>query len=244
MKLTVIGRWGAYPRAGEATAGFLLESGSHKILLDCGSGVLSVLQRFLQVDQLTAVVLSHRHYDHMADLGCLQYACLIDSDLKKRDTPLRILASEEAKGAWAIPAYVGTSAEGINEDSVIQLEGGLKLTFFRTDHEAYCLGVRAETGGKVLVYTSDTRYNESLVPFCRNADLLVTECSFNAGFDAGQYGHMNAHEAGRLAARAGAKELIITHLPHFGDIQMLAEEVKEVYSGKVRLADLGLVAEV
>ncbi|MEW9700587.1 MBL fold metallo-hydrolase [Paenibacillus sp. SI8] len=240
MKLRVLGRWGAYPKAGEATAGYLLEVGSHKILLDCGSGVLAVLQNFIELSELTSVFLSHQHHDHMADLGCLQYACLIDMDLQRRDKPLRLLISEKNEEDWSIPAMKGTYAIGVNESAAVSMEDGVKLSFFRTNHDAYCLGVRVEAEGKVLVYTADTRYDESLIPHLRDANLLITEASFYAGFDAGQYGHMNAHEAGKLAEAAGVKKLLLSHLPHFGHIQLLKEEAAAKFNGEVLLADFGL----
>ncbi len=240
MKLTVLGRWGAFPKAGEATAGYLLESGNHKILLDCGSGVLSALQKFIEISEITSVFLSHRHYDHMADLGCLQYACLIDMDLQRREKPLRLLISEEFEEEWSIPVMKGSYAIGVNESATVLFEDGLKLSFFRTNHDVYCLGVRVEAEGKVLVYTADIRYDETLVAYLLDADLLIAEASFYAEFNASQYGHMNSHEAGKIAAAVNAKKLLISHLPHFGDVQLLKEEAASVFDGEVLLADFGL----
>lgn len=243
MRIRIIGRWGAFPGAGEATASYLLESGSHKILLDCGSGALAALQRFVPLYEVTAAFISHRHYDHIADLGSLQYACLIDTDLKRRQRPLRILMASESS-ASGIPEYNGSHSEGIAAGDVLELEDGLRLSFFRTNHDAYCLGVRVEAEGKVLVYTADTRYDESLLPAIRDADLLITESSFYAGFDAAKFGHMNAPEAGRLAAKACAKRLVLSHLPHFGDIQSMQAEAEEEFGGEVTVAEFGLELEV
>ncbi|OCT13466.1 hypothetical protein A8709_17830 [Paenibacillus pectinilyticus] len=244
MKITVLGRWGAYPKAGEATAGYLLEIGEHRILLDCGSGVLAAVQQYLEISELTTVFLSHQHFDHMADLGCLQYACLIDMDLKRREKPLRLLLSETKNKKWTIPSIQGTVAKGINKSDTVTLEGGIQLTFFQTNHDAYCLGVRVEADNKVLVYTADTRYDESLIPHIQGADLLITEASFYAEFNASQYGHMTSIEAGRLAAKAEVKSLMLSHLPHFGDIQLLKQEAETMFSGKVMLAEFGQLVEL
>lgn len=244
MKIRVLGRWGAYPKAGEATAGYLVEIGNHKILLDCGSGVLSVLQNYMELSELTTVFLSHQHHDHMADLGCLQYACLIDMDLKRREKPLRILLSEENEEDWTMPVMKGTYGIGINDNAKVSFEDGVHLSFFRTNHDAYCLGVRIEADNKVIVFTADTRYDESLIPYLRNADLLITEASFYAEFNASQYGHMTSIEAGKLAAKAGVKTLLLSHLPHFGAIQVLKNEAETMFSGNVLLADLGMQIEL
>src|SRR5665647_1601729 len=96
MKVTVLGPWGAYPKAGEATAGYLIEYEDEKILIDCGSGVLAQLQKQLKLSELTAVIISHTHFDHIADLGCLQYACLIDMDWRLRLNNLPIYMARES----------------------------------------------------------------------------------------------------------------------------------------------------
>jgi ribonuclease BN (tRNA processing enzyme) len=88
MKITTIGWWGAYPNAGQATSGYLLESEDFSVLIDCGSGVLTQLQHYTTLQAIDAVVLSHYHADHVADIGCLQYAARILMDLGQRKQPL------------------------------------------------------------------------------------------------------------------------------------------------------------
>lgn len=79
MKWTVIGYWGGYPGEKEATSGYLLEHDGYRLLVDCGSGVLAQLQSFISVRDIDAVILSHYHHDHVADIGPLQFARLIES---------------------------------------------------------------------------------------------------------------------------------------------------------------------
>ena len=74
MKLTVLGCWAPYPKAGGACPGYLVQVGETNILLDCGNGVLSNLQRHLDFRSLNAVIISHLHPDHFADLFCLRHA--------------------------------------------------------------------------------------------------------------------------------------------------------------------------
>ena len=86
MKLTIIGLWGAYPKVNEASSGYLLEHNGFKLLIDCGSGVLSKMQNYVQPEKLDAVLISHYHTDHIADIGVLQHALLVKSyliDLRK-----------------------------------------------------------------------------------------------------------------------------------------------------------------
>ena len=59
MEITVIGFWGGYPAKNEASSGYFnLEYGDYRVLLDCGSGVLSELQNDMHPEELDAVVLS------------------------------------------------------------------------------------------------------------------------------------------------------------------------------------------
>ena len=71
MELTVIGRAGGVGRAGEACSGYLVQEGQTRVLLDCGAGVASSLQRVCALESLDHVVISHWHPDHASDAGVL-----------------------------------------------------------------------------------------------------------------------------------------------------------------------------
>jgi len=68
MKLTVLGCSGSYPGPGGAASGYLVEADGTRIWLDAGSGTLANLQRHIGLDAVDAVVLSHEHPDHWADI--------------------------------------------------------------------------------------------------------------------------------------------------------------------------------
>ena len=76
MRWTVLGCQSPFPGPGGGTPGYLLEVEEKKILVDCGSGVLSRLGNYLALHELDAVWLSHLHHDHIADFFVLQYAML------------------------------------------------------------------------------------------------------------------------------------------------------------------------
>jgi ribonuclease BN (tRNA processing enzyme) len=239
MEITVLGQWGAYPKAGEATAGYLVEHENEKILIDCGSGVLAQLQRFIKLSDLSSVFISHLHYDHIADLGCLQYACLIDTDLGLRPSPLPIFIANESNES-SFKSIKGSIVKSFSVNESLNV-ADLKFSFIQTFHDAYCLAIKIQFLNKTFVYTADTFYDESLISFCAEADVVIAETSFYKEFtDAKKYGHMNTIDVGTLAARANIGKIILTHLPHFGEHERLVAEVGEIYNGDIELAYCGM----
>ncbi|UCZ52078.1 MBL fold metallo-hydrolase [Bacillus shivajii] len=245
MKLTVIGFWGAYPGLNEATSAYLIESGKSKVLLDCGSGTVSRLQKHINLADLDAVVLSHYHHDHIADIGVMQYSRVVDMNLEHTNQPLYIYGHGEDQQSFQ---SLGKDpfAKRIQYDPNQMLTiGNLSFTFHKTIHPAPCYAMKiTDENGKSIVYTGDTSYDETLIPFINEADLLIAETSFYKGQSANSYGHMNSVEAATLAHEGNVKSFIISHLPHFGQHEQLVKEARTVYDGDIHLASSDLKWEV
>ncbi len=243
MKITVLGRWGAYPEAGEATSGYLLETDRHKILLDCGSGVLSQLMKHIRPEELDAVFLSHFHYDHSADIGCLLYATRFAMAFKRRLEPLAVYANNQSARFTELSFREYTVAKAVNPETIVDLDG-LKVTFLKTVHEEYNLAMRFEYNGKVLVYTGDLGPETNMAGFCSNADLILCETSLFE-HESGLFpGHMTTREAAELAAQSRAKALLISHFPHSGSIAQMPKEAARHFNGAVYMAEIGKRFEV
>jgi ribonuclease BN (tRNA processing enzyme) len=196
MKITTIGWWGAYPNAGEATSGYLLESGGFTVLIDCGSGVLAQLQHYTTLQAIDAVVLSHYHSDHVADIGCLQYASRILMDLGQRKQPLKIYGHAEDKNFDALNYLQYSTGYAVDVQTSLQL-GPLKLSFCSNIHPDPCYSMRIEENDHTFVYISDTGYTDDLVQFAHKADLLLCESSLYDEYQGRIPGHLTAGEAGR-----------------------------------------------
>ena len=83
MKLTVIGASGSFPGPGSPASCYLVTADGPdgvggtrpwRVLLDLGNGSLGVLQRYIDLEQLDGVLLSHLHPDHCMDLCGLHVA--------------------------------------------------------------------------------------------------------------------------------------------------------------------------
>ncbi len=240
MKLTVIGCYGGFPAAGEATSGYLFESDGFRLLVDCGSGVLSKLQQYIDIEELDAVLLSHYHHDHIADIGPLQYAKLVGYHLGKSSGPLPIYGHTGDQEAFGrLSDDVHTKAKPYHPEEGIQL-GPFQIDFLKTVHPAECYAMRIQAEDAVVVYTADSSYQDAFIPFSKGADLLIAESNFYAGQDGSGAGHMNSTEVGKIAKEANVGELIITHLPHFGRHKDLVNEAQALYTGSIQLAHSGL----
>ncbi|MEB3751388.1 MULTISPECIES: MBL fold metallo-hydrolase [Geobacillus] len=241
MKVTVIGYWGGFPAANEATSAYLFEHDGFHLLVDCGSGALAKLQNEVDVRQLDAVVLSHYHYDHVADIGPLQYARLIHRNLGADLPVLPIYGHAEDEEAFARLTHSGIT-EGVAYDPQETVTvGPFALSFLKTAHPVPCYAMRISAGGKDVVYTADSSYLPEFVPFAQGADLLISECNFYAGQHAAAAGHMTSEEAAAIAKGAEVGELWLTHLPHVGRHEQLVEEAARLFGGVIRLARTGLV---
>jgi ribonuclease BN (tRNA processing enzyme) len=241
MKVTVIGYWGGFPAANEATSGYLLEHDAFRLLVDCGSGVLSKLQHYVGPEQLDAVIVSHYHHDHVADIGPLQYARLIKTNLGAALPELPIYGHPFDSDGFARLAYKGlTKAVAYDPTKTLEI-GPFAISFMKTAHPVICYAMRIAAGGRSIVYTADSSYLPEFAPFSEGADLLVCECNFYAGQNAAQAGHMTSEEAAMIARDANVGELWLTHLPHFGDHSQLVREAEAVFRGNIQLARTGLV---
>ncbi|AYF41770.1 MBL fold metallo-hydrolase [Ethanoligenens harbinense] len=244
MTLTILGCWGGFPRPGGATSGYLISHGLYHVLIDCGSGVVSRLSQHIEIKRLNAVFLSHYHYDHFCDVGVLQYARMVHSQIGERMGCLPIYAPACDRGCFsslAMPPY--TQGIAYQNGGSVRV-GPLTVTFFRSSHPLECYAMRIQVDNKTIFYTADTAYSEHLVQAARGCDLLIAESSLYPGHDGTEVGHMTSEQAAKMAHCAGAKELILSHLPAYGHVQFLLQGISDQYDGPVALATEGLIRKL
>ena len=69
MRLTVLGGSGGFPAAGGACSGYLIEHDGFRLLVDPGYAIVPRLLEIVPAEAIDAVVVSHGHPDHVADLN-------------------------------------------------------------------------------------------------------------------------------------------------------------------------------
>lgn len=232
MKLTVLGYYGGYPYRGQATSGYLIQEQSFNLLLDCGSGVLNVLESFLDPFKLNAVLITHYHHDHTADLGVLQYYWQLKSGTK-RQLLLPIYGHTQDPLHFAALTLSQVS-QGHSYSDLRSLNlGPFTLNFLRTVHPVptYAVRITSQKDHKTLVFTADTAYFTELITFAQGADLLITDTNFAAD-KSGQIWHMTSQQSGYLAKQSQVQKLVISHLPQEYSLDQLLAEAKKA-AGKV-----------
>lgn len=243
MTLTTIGFWGAYPELDEPTSGYLIQTDETNLLLECGSGVLSKLYDFIDPNELDAVVVTHEHMDHCADLMCLYYHVMIQTKLGKRTKPLNVFMPRYMKMLDKYRDEDHLNLYYFDETSHYEFMD-VEFSFSKNIHPVEAYAVCMETESKKVSFTGDTELYEGLIDFSSESDVLIAECSLYETGESDVKGHMSAYEAADLAKMSHSKELLLTHLPHYGKHKDLLLNAAKNFSGDIYLAGFGLSFEL
>jgi ribonuclease BN (tRNA processing enzyme) len=246
MRLTVLGRSPASPNAGEACAGYLVEGGGGRVLIDVGPGVVAQLLRHHHPDELDAVVVSHMHADHMLDLVTLRYVYPWRS--RPKDQRLQVVMPpgsadqllDLARGVGNPRHFEDTFRLSEHDGSSSMRFAGLELRPIETVHYIPCWGFRAEAEGRVLGYTADTGPADVVGQIGDDADLLLSEATLRSLEEDARppepRGHLLPAEAGTYAREAGSRRLLLTHLPVEGDATWASRTAGEAFQGDAEIA--------
>jgi ribonuclease BN (tRNA processing enzyme) len=244
MKLTVLGTSAAFAGKNDGCSSYLFTCDGRNYLIDAGPGCVSMLQNYISYKDLDAILLSHLHADHVSDIYTLRYAVFV----AQRDGLMRpkfpIYMPTNPKDTFKfIRSNIKEefSITEINENLELNLNG-MKARFLSTDHSVSAFAMRFEYKESTLVYTTDTGFFDDLVPFCRGADILLSEATLQEkDVELASLGHMTAQIAGDLAKRAGVKKLVLTHLWPEYDKRISLQEAKNTFSGEIVIAERGLM---
>ncbi|HPE39186.1 MAG TPA: MBL fold metallo-hydrolase, partial [Bacillota bacterium] len=176
MNVTILGCSGGYPGPGQATSGYLVTIGDKHILIDCGSGVFSNLQQYVDINKVDAILITHFHADHFSDMMVMRYAIDMNARQGMQFATIPVFApSTPENSAQMINEHPNFQVGYLHNESILPLFGAM-ATFFSTNHPVECYGVRIEHEGKVFVYSSDTNADTRFAGFMDDADLAILDC--------------------------------------------------------------------
>jgi ribonuclease BN (tRNA processing enzyme) len=244
MRLTVIGCSGSFPGPDSPASCYLLEAEGFRLVMEMGNGALGVMQRHAELFGIDAICVSHLHGDHCIDLSSYWVARQYAPDGPRLSIPVY-----GPRGtAERVAGLCGTDVASIRArfavhdlDPGSQEIGPFRVTADRMNHPVETFGFRVEHAGWKLAYSADTGETDALDRLAEDVDLLLSEASFQSNGSNPPNVHLTARQAGEHAARAGARQLVLTHLVPWYDRERSLAEAAESYCGPLSAATSGLV---
>jgi ribonuclease BN (tRNA processing enzyme) len=248
VELTIVGCAGSFPGPDSPASCYLIEADGFRLLLDLGNGALGALQRYASLDGIDAICLSHQHADHCLDMCSYSVARTFHPDGAMPPIPVYAPARTAERLSRALGLEPGSSMTDAFDfmtlaPGTIEI-GPLRVTAAHMNHPVETFGFRLEHSGGSLAYSADTGPADALVTLARGADVLLCEASFLDGPGLPGGLHLTGRQAGEHAARAGAGQLVLTHLVSWNDRDRSRAEAAAAFSGPLSLAVSGQVVPV
>jgi ribonuclease BN (tRNA processing enzyme) len=222
VRLSVIGSSPAWPNPGSAHSGYMLTANGHRLLLDCGPGVLGRLRETELWPQVDGIAITHWHLDHWGDLVPWVWGSFYLATNGPVPRPELWVQPGGAEFLTELGSRLGfpdmferTFELNEYEPSTAFSVGPLSVVPIRVPHyklETYAF--RVEADDRALAYSGDSAPSEELVEAARDADLFVCEATLLRGeLDGQPRGHLSLDEAVEAFEASGAKRLLLTHRP-------------------------------
>jgi ribonuclease BN (tRNA processing enzyme) len=235
MKLRFVGCGDALGSGGRFNTCFHVTGDNVNFLIDCGASSLPALKHLgIDRDSIDLILVTHFHGDHFAGLPFL----LLDAQFTRRARPLIIAGPEgiEAKLATLMEALFEHSSKTKQrfELSVVALAPEQSRTFGEVTVTPYpvvhgesggpFLAYRIEAEGRIIAYSADTEWTDTLIPAARDADLFIAEAYT---YDKTVKNHLSLKTLEAHLPAINAKRLVLTHmsedmLARLGDLPYIA----------------------
>jgi len=239
MKIKILGSGTVLSDKKRNPAGYLLENEHSFALIDIGYGIIRQLIAIdFNILKIGTIFISHFHLDHCSDLlPFLQRRYLLDNFSNENFVvfgPVGLRSwfggQSTLQGKWLTehqPKLIEFQDEAI-------FWNNLEIKVMLNKHMDNSLSYRIN-GRKSLFYSSDTGFNEDLIPFAKNSDVAIMECSFPDEKEVD--GHLTPSSVGYIAEKSNIKKLIISHIYPENDTDDLKDRVGKYFSGEIIIAN-------
>jgi ribonuclease BN (tRNA processing enzyme) len=245
MKITILGSGTCVPSLIRSSCAVLVHIGGDNLLFDIGPGTMCrLMEAGIGIHDISHVFLSHFHPDHTGELVSFLFANKYP-DENRRTIPLDLC------GGTGLKAFFDQLKSIYTE--WIDLSGRLRLLEFANtgrdvrefdsfiietcpaNHRPESIACRVTApNGSTMVYSGDTDYSEDLIGLAENADVFICECALPDTMKV--TGHLTPSLAGKMAAAANVKKLVLTHFyPPCEDADIEAQ-CRKTYAGPLALA--------
>lgn len=246
IDLVVLGSTGSFPGPDKPCSGYLFKGPDGNLLVDLGPGTMGNLQKFHDMDDIDAVLITHLHPDHYSDL--FVFAIYLEF-FSKRTRPLRLLGPKGSRERLSSMKWQSDAGlPDIFTYEELPTNGSFELAGFNV---STCINCHSEPANALristlsnppvsITYTSDTALCDEVTQLSMNSDLLLAESTWLEAPIPDQVGHMTPKDAAILARTSGSKELVLTHIwPHV-DPEICRQEAELELGDSVRVAAPGM----
>src|SRR5258707_3550153 len=281
FKVTLLGTGVPIPSPERFGPSTLVEAGDQKFLIDAGRGAtIRLYQLHVPIGRIDVQLLTHYHSDHTSCLPDVWLTGWLESHFGTRKTPYKVIGPTGAKRlmenlerAYAddikirvadekLPlSGIATDVTEFDRDGPVYEKNGVRVIAFEVDHGDVikpCYGYRFEYGGRVAVFSSDTRYNKNVIKYGAGADLLVHEVAsarpelMKQAYIQRIIGHHTTpREAGLIFAQTKPKLAAYTHIALLGTerippptIDDMIAETRTTYSGPLAVGEDLMAVEI
>ncbi len=203
MNLTVLGKYGPFTLNG-STSGYLIESDNNYVMLDIGSGTLKKLLNKTDINNLKFLVLSHLHFDHIADLGILSYAV----SFLKKDKKLKVYLYDDGSKVLEVIKDIKEFELVYIKEGEIYNDSGFTFSFYKMAHPVSSHGIKISYGIKTLSYTGDTSIDGDILNLIKGSDFLIADGAFITDNSTSGKPHMSVKEVNRISKENNIKTLL------------------------------------
>jgi ribonuclease Z len=248
-KVIILGSSNAVPTLKAENTHMVVVGENRTVLVDSVSTpIVRLEQAGLDLDQLTDIIATHFHPDHVSGIPLL----LMDLWLLGRKAPMHIYGLDHtierieslldlySWREWPNFFPVIFNRLPVAERTTVLDCPDFLIQSSPVHHMIPTIGLRFEfkDSARVLAYSCDTEPCEEVVRLSEGADVLIHEATGES------FGHSSARQAGEIAAKAGVTNLYLIHYTTFGQVpEDLISEAAETFSGKVKLAHDFMVLE-
>lgn len=242
-RVIILGSASAVPDARHENTHMLVEAGDRTVLVDCpGSPMVRLEQAGIEPNQITDLILTHFHPDHVSGLAPL----LMSLWLVGRKKPINVYGLDPTIDRaekmmelydwkqWPNFYPVNFIRVPGDEGALVLEDKALRIQSSPVEHLIPTIGLRIAflRQSKTLVYSCDTRPSEAVCRLAEGADVLIHEATGSG------VGHTSPEEAGRIATRAGVRALYLIHYPpQLVTPEQLREKAVQTFQGPVMVAN-------
>jgi ribonuclease BN (tRNA processing enzyme) len=220
VQVRFLGSGDAFGSGGRFQTCILIKATRSTFLVDCGASSLIAMRRFgVAPNEVDMILLTHLHGDHF---GGIPFFVLDAQLISKRTHPLVIVGPPGTKKRVmeAMEIFFPGSSQAPRKFSLDIQEfeferphalGEATVTPYRVQHASGDppLALRIACAGKIITYTGDTEWTETLVPASKGADFLIAEAYF---FEKSIAFHLDFRTLMAHLGELEPQRVIVTHM--------------------------------